>query len=203
MNDMYQHETNLIKEGYQLIGGIDEAGRGPLAGPLVVAICALPLHYEMSAINDSKKLTARQRERLYDIIIKKSLYYAIEVVSESEVDRLNIYRATQKAMIKLARESRCDYILTDAMPLTDDIKHNSIIKGDQKSINIAAASILAKVTRDRIMEDYDELYPNYGFKNHKGYGTAKHLAALQAYGVTPIHRQSFKPVANCICFKEN
>lgn len=203
MTDMYQYEQDLIDNGYTLIGGIDEAGRGPLAGPLVVALCVLPINYRMSEINDSKKLSAKKRNELFDIIIRDALYYQIKEVSVDEVDNFNIYQATKLAMIELSNNSNCDYILTDAMPLDEGIKHTSIIKGDQKSMTIAAASILAKVTRDRIMEEQDVLYPDYGFKNHKGYGTKKHLEALKTFGVTPIHRKTYKPVTDLLNIKEN
>lgn len=192
------YESKLNHAGYQLICGLDEAGRGPLAGPLVVAGVILPIGYINSEINDSKKLTPKCRERLYDIIVKDAIRYHIEVVPEAVIDELNILGATRQAMIKIAKNLQPDYTITDAVSLTDDIAHLAIIKGDSKSINIAAASILAKVTRDRLMIDLDLKYPLYGFAKHKGYGTKAHLTAIYEHGPTPIHRKSFQPVKSML-----
>ena len=173
--------------------GIDEAGRGPLCGPLVVACCILRPNYQNDLINDSKKLTAKKREALFKIIIKDALYYDFRIVSPKEIDELNIYQATKKAMTELALSHETAIVLTDAMPLNADIKHEAMIKGDAKSISIAAASILAKVVRDKIMMGYDILYPQYEFKSHKGYPTKKHLALLEENGLLDIYRMSYGP----------
>jgi len=179
----------------QLVIGIDEAGRGPLAGPLVVAGVILPIGYDHPEINDSKKLSLKKRNVLYDVIINEAISFDIEIVEPEIIDRLNIYQATKAAMTKIALTLDSQNVLTDAMPLDIDKNIESIIKGDQKSISIAAASILAKVTRDRIMDQYDLIYPQYHFIQNKGYPTRHHLAALETYGRTPIHRMSYAPVA--------
>lgn len=196
MKCLNEFEKKYAKEGYQYILGIDEAGRGPLAGPLVVAGVCFPEGYEHDDIYDSKKTSEKKREALFDIIIKDALYYFIEIIDIEEIDRLNIYQATKQAMAQIAiKEPKIEVVLTDAMPLTiDDKVVESIIKGDQKSVTIAAASILAKVTRDRIMYEYDKQYPQYGFKNNKGYPTKQHLQALEEFGVLEIHRKTYGPV---------
>lgn len=182
---------------HQLVLGIDEAGRGPIAGPLCVAGVVFPFDYQNEDIYDSKALSEKKREALYDVIIKEALFYKIILVSEAQIDEKNIYRATQQAMHQIAEELTCDLVLTDAMPLPDFAKHPvlDLVKGDQKSVSIAAASILAKVTRDRIMNELDLQYPGYGFAKHKGYPTAAHLKALKERGVLPVHRRSYRPVA--------
>lgn len=191
-----EHESNFYKQGKTMILGIDEAGRGPIAGPLVVAGVVFPKGYEHEEIYDSKKLSEKKRERLFHEIIEKALFYTIEVVSEDFIDEHNIYRATQLTMEKIVSKCDiCDGVLTDAMPLPNsNIAYEAVVKGDQKSVSIAAASILAKVTRDHIMIDYDKQYPEYGFHQHKGYPTKEHLSALEKYGVLPIHRRSYSPV---------
>lgn len=190
------YEKKAREMGYHTIIGLDEAGRGPMAGPLVVGGVIFPEGYYDEKINDSKKLTENQREALVNIIKENALAYSIEVISVEEVDELNVYQASKEGMLRIIRNIslKPDYALTDAMPLGGEIDHTSIIKGDSKSISIAAASILAKVFRDHIMMGYASEYPEYGFERHKGYPTAAHKQALQKYGVTPIHRKSFKPV---------
>lgn len=179
-----------------LVLGLDEAGRGPLAGPLSAAGVIFPPGYENPDIYDSKALSEKKRELLYDQIMEDALWFEIVEVSEAEIDRLNIYRADQQAFASIAARSAADVILTDAMPLpAEKRKVIDLVKGDQKSISIAAASILAKVTRDRIMKEYDAIYPQYGFASNKGYPTRQHLDAIEQYGITPIHRRSFAPVA--------
>lgn len=178
----------------KLVLGIDEAGRGPLAGPLVVAGVVFPIGYDTKDIYDSKKLSAKKRDELYDLILEDALYYNIQIVDEKTIDELNILQATRMAMTKIALDAKVEVVLTDAMKLYIDKNVIDLIKGDQKSGSIAAGSILAKVTRDRIMNQLDEIYPEYGFKKNKGYPTASHLAALQKYGPTKIHRYSYKPV---------
>lgn len=193
---MREYEDKYIKQGCTIIAGCDEAGRGPIAGPLVVATCVLPNDFYDERINDSKKLTEKKRELLYDLIVEKALDYKIIIYDEKEVDRLNVYQASKLGMEDGVRglKLKAEVVLSDAMPLQLDIPVEPIIKGDAKSITIAAASILAKVTRDRIMYEYDALYPEYGFKNHKGYPTKKHKEAILEYGVLPIHRRTFEPI---------
>lgn len=188
-----KYENEARGAGYSRILGVDEAGRGPMAGPLVVGGVIFPEDFYDDRINDSKKLTEKKREALYDLIIENALAYQIEVLSVEEVDTLNVYEASRTGMKRIVESLEPDFTLSDAMPL-GDIPHLSIIKGDAKSLSIGAASILAKVTRDRIMKEYGKQYPEYCFEKHKGYVTKVHKEALEKYGVTPIHRKSFAPV---------
>lgn len=188
----YEHE--YWAQGYSVIG-IDEAGRGPLAGELVVAGVQFEMGYENPAIYDSKALSEKKREELFQQIQEDALYFEIIQVPIEEIDRYNIYRADQMAMHRIAMNLPGEIVLTDAMPLELDKKVIPLVKGDQKSISIAAGSILAKVTRDCLMLKYDAMYPEYGFKKNKGYPTKQHLEAIEKYGITPIHRRSFGPVA--------
>lgn len=188
-----KYENEARAAGYSRILGVDEAGRGPMAGPLVVGGVIFPEDFYDERINDSKKLTEKKREALYDLIIENALAYQIEVLSVEEVDTLNVYEASRTGMKRIVESLEPDFTLSDAMPL-GDIPHLSIIKGDAKSLSIGAASILAKVTRDRIMKEYGKQYPEYGFEKHKGYVTKAHKEALEKYRVTPIHRKSFAPV---------
>lgn len=198
-----EFEKKYQEAGYECFLGIDEAGRGPLAGPLVVAGVCFPKGYEHPDIYDSKKISEKKRVALFDTILQDALFYEIKIVDIETIDRLNIYQATKQAMIAIANNcSGVEVVLSDAMPFT--LEHaivEPIVKGDQKSVHIAAASILAKVTRDRIMCTYDEQYPQYGFKQHKGYPTKQHLQALETYGVLPIHRRSYRPVADALQLK--
>jgi ribonuclease HII len=191
-----QYEHQFWAQG-RLLAGIDEAGRGPLAGPLSVAAVVFPAGYENPEIYDSKALSEKKREALFEVIEEEALWFAILEVPPAEIDRWNIYRADQRAFSRLAREAGTSVVLTDAMPLEEEAGRQviSLVKGDQKSISIAAASILAKVTRDRLMKQYDQEYPGYGFARNKGYPTAEHLAAIEKLGITPIHRRSYGPVA--------
>ncbi|MCF0111083.1 MAG: ribonuclease HII [Erysipelotrichaceae bacterium] len=176
--------------------GIDEAGRGPIAGPLVVAGVVFPAGYESGEIYDSKGITEKKREELFERIRKDAVWYRIEIVTPEIIDKYNIYRATQMTMEKIAADAPCEEVLTDAMPLPAVEKTvTPLVKGDQLSCSIAAGSILAKVTRDRIMKEYDAIYPQYGFAKHKGYPTKAHLEALHTYGLLPIYRHSYRPVA--------
>ncbi len=193
MRTSNQYEIEAWNNG-QLLVGIDEAGRGPLAGPLVVAGVVFPTNYDSGEINDSKQLTEKQREALYEVIIRDALFYQIEIVEPDVIDKLNILEADRQAMSRIAVAAPCEIVLTDAVALHIDKSVTALIKGDTLSCSIAAGSILAKVTRDRIMYDYDKKYPEYGFAKHKGYPTKQHLEALEKYGVLPIHRKSFKPV---------
>lgn len=202
-NDMYKYERELYKKGIEVIGGTDEAGRGPLVGPVVAACVVLPKNYKNDLINDSKKLTEKKREELYDIIMRDAISVGIGIVSAKEIDEINIYEASRKAMIlaytEASKKVKIESLLTDAMPIeTLNIPVTNIIKGDAKSITIAASSIIAKVTRDRILLKLDKEYPEYGFKNHKGYPTKKHLEALEKYGVFNGYRRSYNPVKELI-----
>ena len=184
---------NIYWKNNQYIMGIDEAGRGPLCGPLVVASCILPINYQNDEINDSKQISDKKRKRLFKTIIKDALYYEFKIVSPKIIDELDIYHATKKAMEELSYASfKHDLTITDAMKIDND-KSVAIIKGDAKSISIASASILAKVVRDHIMYGYDILYPEYGYKDHKGYGTKKHLESMDRYGLNELYRMSYKP----------
>ena len=188
----YEHE--YWPQG-KLIIGIDEAGRGPLAGPLSVAGVVFPAGYENPDIYDSKAVSEKKRDLLYDVIQEEALWFEIIEVSPEEIDRLNILEADRKAMKQIAEDAPAEIILTDAMKFQVEGKKTiDLIKGDQKSISIAAGSILAKVTRDRLMLQYDKEYPEYGFAKHKGYPTKMHLEAIEKYGITPIHRRSSGPV---------
>lgn len=194
MKTSNQYE-NLYWDKNQYVIGIDEAGRGPLAGPVVVAGVIFPIGYDSKDIYDSKKLSLKKREELYKVILEDALYYNIQIVEEKEIDKYNIYQATKMANERIVLDSKCQVVLTDAMKLQlENYTVYPIIKGDQKSCSIAAGSILAKVTRDHIMDEYDAIYPQYGFKQHKGYPTKAHLQALQQYGPCPIHRFSYGPV---------
>ncbi|MCD7839944.1 MAG: ribonuclease HII [Erysipelotrichaceae bacterium] len=200
MCERLEYEKAAYQKGKQYVIGLDEAGRGPMAGPLVVAGVIFPKGYINNDINDSKKLSEKKREQLFDIIKRDALAYQIEIISIEDVDKLNVYQASRLGMIQAIEHIavKPDYALSDAMPLGDIIEHEAIIKGDSKSISIGAASILAKVTRDHIMMEYDKQYPQYGFAKHKGYPTKQHKEALQKYGVTPIHRRSFQPVKDAL-----
>lgn len=187
-------ENEGYKNGYTYIGGIDEAGRGPLAGPVVAAIVVFKPGTKIEGINDSKKLSEAKRDELFDIIREQALDYGIGIVQREEIDEYNILNATYMAMKKAINclKKTPDYLLVDAAHVPDvNIEQKSIIKGDSKSISIAAASILAKVTRDSIMYEYDKMYPEYGFASHKGYGTDQHYKAIREHGITTIHRRSF------------
>ena len=193
------YQEQFYSKKIKLIVGVDEAGRGPLAGPVVAAACILSRAYINKEINDSKQLSEKKREELFEIIKKDAIAYGVGIVSAEEIDTLNIYEATKKAMKEAIANLKHEYdlILTDAMPLKGfDVEVVPIIKGDAKALPIAAASIIAKVTRDHIMVELGKKYPEYGFEVHKGYGTAKHMEALKKYGpIKGIHRYSYKPVA--------
>lgn len=203
MNNMREFEQYYIDQGYQVIAGCDEAGRGPIAGPVVIATVILPNDFNDQRINDSKKISEKKREMLYDVIIENALDYQVIVYDEKIIDKINIYQASKKGMEEGIEKLllRPDFVLTDAMKLDERFNHLPIIKGDARSISIAAASILAKVSRDRIMKAYDQQYPQYGFASHKGYPTKQHKEALEKYGVLPIHRKTFEPVKS-MCLKQ-
>lgn len=194
---MYEFENELLSKGYLLIAGCDEVGRGPLAGPLVAAAVILDDKTLIPGLNDSKKLSDKKRVLLDKEIKEKATAFSIVYISETEVDKINVYQASKKAMIEAVKSLKVqpDYVLSDAMPLNElGIPFLSIIKGDTLSASIAAASIIAKVERDRYMIELSEVYPEYGFEKHKGYPTKQHLDALEKYGVLPVHRKTYKPV---------
>jgi len=188
-------EKELYVKGFQTIAGIDEAGRGPLAGPVVVAGVIMPQDSMIEGVNDSKKVTEKRREKLYDLILEEAISYSVAIIGQDVIDEINILNATKQGVTKVVEELEIkpDLILVDALTGIDTkgIPYDAIIKGDAKSISIAAASIIAKVTRDRLMVKYNEVFPEYGFASNKGYGAKAHLDALKKYGPTPIHRHSF------------
>lgn len=191
---LLEYENQLLEAGNKLIGGIDEAGRGPLAGPVVVAGVIMPLGESdlIDGVNDSKKLSAKKRDKLYDEILAKAIDVQVAVVDNKTIDKINILNATKQGMLQCIEGfSEVDCVLIDAVKLDTSVRTLSIVHGDALSYSIAAASIVAKVTRDRMMEEFDKSYPQYGFAKHKGYGTAAHIAALKQYGPCPIHRRSF------------
>ena len=196
MEDLYIYEKELISNGIKLIGGIDEVGRGPLVGPVVAACCILPLNYKLDGLTDSKKLSEKKREKFYDILIHDSISYGIGIIDEEKIDEVNIYEATKLAMIEAIKNCHIkpEHVLIDAMKLDIDIPSTSIIKGDAKSLSIAAASVIAKVTRDRMLVELDKKYPMYDFKNNKGYPTKKHIEAIEKYGIIKEHRKTYGPV---------
>lgn len=195
--NLYQYEEQLEDLGIKYIAGVDEVGRGPLAGPVVVAAVILPLNLRIKGINDSKKLSLKKRNELYKIILNEALAVNVSFIDERVIDEINIYEATKKGMLEAISglKIKPEHVLIDAMPLRElAIAHTSIIHGDALSASIGAASIIAKVTRDEYMDKMDIKYPNYGFKHHKGYCTKEHLEALEKYGPCEIHRKSFAPV---------
>ena len=196
MVDLYKYEKELYDKGCKYIGGVDEVGRGPLIGSVVAACVILPFDFALEGLTDSKKLSEKKRDDFYKIIWDKAIAIGIGIVDEKVIDEVNIYEATKIAMKKAICDTNIkpDHVLIDAMPLDIDVPTTSIIKGDAKSISIAAASVIAKVTRDRMMYELDKIYPMYGLASNKGYGTKKHIEAIKKYGITKYHRLSFKPV---------
>ena len=197
VQNLYVQERLLASCGYNLIAGVDEAGRGPLAGPVVVGAVILPIGCHLPLINDSKKLSAKQREELYHLIKEVAIDVQYTVIDKETIDQVNIYQATILGMYHTIHQltPQPDAVLIDAVPLSDLVMPSvSLIGGDAISASIGAASIIAKVERDRIMLELDEQFPQYGFAKHKGYGTAEHMKALEQYGPCPMHRQSFEPI---------
>ena len=195
LKELKQIEEELYNSGVNLICGIDEAGRGPLAGPVVVAAAIMPRDSMIEGVNDSKKVSEKKREKLYDLITDEAIAYGVGIIDQKEIDRINILNATKEGLTMAVKElnPKPDLIIVDALSKidTEGIPYKSIIKGDAKCYSIACASIIAKVTRDRIMRQWDEVYPQYGFIKHKGYGTAAHISAIKEYGLCPLHRLSF------------
>ncbi|MDI3310484.1 MAG: ribonuclease HII [Thermoanaerobacterium sp.] len=194
LNNLMHYENELYNLDYKLIGGIDEVGRGPLAGPIVAGCVVLPKQSFIPDIDDSKRLSESKRELLSEIIKKKAIAYGIGIIDNECIDRINILNSTYEAMKMAISDAniKADFLLIDAISIPDiDIAQMPIIKGDAKSISIAAASIIAKVERDNIMRKYDEIYPQYGFYKNKGYGTKEHIEAIKKYGPCPIHRKTF------------
>ena len=200
LEGMLAYEKELYGQGIQLIAGVDEVGRGPLAGPVVAAAVILPKGCKISVLNDSKKIPKSKHKEIYEAVRKHAIAIGIGVKDNQVIDQVNIYEATKLAMIEAIGQldPKPQHLLIDAMKLDLPISQTSIIKGDANSLSIAAASIVAKVTRDQMMETYDQEYPGYDFAQNAGYGTAKHLAGLQKLGITPIHRCSFEPIKS-IC----
>lgn len=202
--DPYRYERKLKETGIKLIGGVDEVGRGPLVGPVVAACVILPDDFKLDGLTDSKKLSEKKRDYYYEEIKRQALSIGIGIIDEKKIDEVNIYEATKLAMIQAINNCSIapEHILVDAMPLNIDIPTTSIIKGDLKSVTISAASVIAKVTRDKMLYDLDKKYPMYDFKNNKGYPTKKHLDAIDKYGILTEHRKSYSPIDNYIRFNK-
>ena len=200
MEDLYIYEKELISKGIKLIGGIDEVGRGPLVGPVVAACVILPLNYKLEGLTDSKKLSEKKREKFFDILSKDAISIGIGIIDEKKIDEVNIYEATKLAMTEAFNKMdiKPEHVLIDAMPLSLPVPTTSIIKGDAKSLTIAAASVIAKVTRDHMMDELHEKYPYYNFKKNKGYPTKEHVEAINKYGIIKEHRKSYGPVKDYI-----
>lgn len=203
LETMLRYEKELYQKGYQAIAGIDEVGRGPLAGPVVTACVILPKDCKIRHLNDSKKIPKKHHEEIYEEVLARALGVGIGIVDNDTIDRVNIYEATKLGMLQAIEQmkgevTKPDYLLIDAMQLDTPIPQLSLIKGDANSLSIAAASIVAKVTRDRMMAEYAKEYPGYAFDKNVGYGTKDHLAGLKQYGVTPIHRKSFEPIKSML-----
>ncbi len=202
---MYLFENELYQEGLTYVAGVDEAGRGPLAGPVVAAAVILKKGAILKYVDDSKKLSEKQRLIALEEIKANAVAIGIGISSVEEIDLINIYRASREAMISAIKQLKIkpEFLLVDAMPMEIDIPMKSIIKGDALSVSIAAASIVAKTTRDAYMVEMDKLFPLYNFKQHKGYGTKEHLEAIRKYGATPIHRKTYEPVKSMLKKKNN
>ena len=200
LETMLRYEREAYNQGFQLIAGIDEVGRGPLAGPVVAAAVILPKGCKIRHLNDSKKIPKSKHEAIYHEVMKEAVAVGIGIKDAQIIDQVNIYEATKLAMLEALSklDPQPQHLLIDAMKLDTPIPQQSIIKGDANSLSIAAASIVAKVTRDRLMADYDQTYPGYGFAKNAGYGTAEHLEGLEKQGITPIHRKTFEPIKSIL-----
>ena len=201
--DNWKYEKELFNEGYNIIAGVDEVGRGPLIGPVVTACVVLPKNFKLEGLTDSKKISEKKKELFYEYIINNCVAYSVGECSPEEIDKYNILEATKiamkRAIDKVNKKINLDYVLIDGnMKFDFDYKYKSIVKGDSKSISISAASIIAKVTRDRMLIELDKKYPMYGFKNHKGYPTKKHLDAIKKYGLIDGYRMSYGPIKEVI-----
>ncbi len=198
MEDLYKYEKELYNINIEYIGGVDEVGRGPLVGPVVAACVVLPKDFVLEGLTDSKKLSEKKRDLFYEYINEHALAWDVGIIGPEIIDEVNIYAATKLAMKeainKVRKKINVEHVLIDAMPLEIDIPTTSIIKGDAKSISIAAASVMAKVTRDRMMYELDKKYPEYAFGSHKGYPTKKHVEAIKKYGLIDGYRKSYGPV---------
>lgn len=196
MDDLLKYEKELYKKGIELIAGVDEVGRGPLYGPVVCAAVILPKNYKLEGLTDSKQISEKKRDKFFDIIMQDAISVSVTMRSPERIDEINIYAATKEAMIEAidTLEVKPEHVLIDAMPLEIDIPSTSIIKGDAKSLSIAAASVIAKVTRDKMMYEVDNAHPEYNFKKHKGYPTKAHLEALKKYGLFEGYRKTYGPV---------
>ena len=205
MVDLLAYEKELYNQGITLIAGTDEAGRGPLVGPVVAAAVILPMHYELEGLNDSKQLSEKKRNLFYDIIMEQAIAVGVGIVDAKTIDEVNIYAASRMAMIEAIRKLKVkpEYVLTDAMPMNIDIPSKAIVHGDALSLSIAAASVIAKVTRDRMMEELDKEYPMYGFAKHKGYPTKEHIENVKKYGVLENYRFTYKPIREIISNSES
>jgi ribonuclease HII len=199
-NEMKGYENRWLAEGYKYIAGVDEVGRGPLAGPVVAAAVILPEDFFLPGIDDSKKISEKKRNEYEEIIRREAIAVSVAKIDAPEIDRVNIYEATKKAMLSAiaSLSTTPEVLLIDAMRLETPYVVESIIKGDSKSVSIAAASIVAKVARDRFMVELSRQFPEYGFQQNMGYGTREHLQAIQKYGITPYHRKSFAPVKDSL-----
>ena len=201
VNELYKFEDIARSQGYELIAGVDEAGRGSLVGPVMVAAVILPPNFYIAKLNDSKKLSAKIREKLFEEIKTSAIAYSCVEVSIEEVDELNVYQASLQGMIRAVENLpiKPDFVLTDAMKVDfGEIKSQAIIHGDRLSASIAAASIIAKVTRDRLADEWSKIYPQYGFDKNRGYGTKLHIDAIKNFGITKIHRKTFNPVKSIL-----
>ena len=196
MDDLYKYEKELINKGLKLICGVDEVGRGPLVGPVVTAAVILPINYKLEGLTDSKKLSEKKRDTFYDIIMRDAISIGIGMKDNNVIDEVNIYEATKLAMYEAINNLsvKPEHVLIDAMPLDLSIPNTSIIKGDAKSLSIAAASVIAKVTRDRMMYELDKEYPMYNYKKNKGYPTKEHVEAINKYGINAYYRKTYGPV---------
>jgi ribonuclease HII len=196
--DNYKYERELRENGIKFIAGVDEVGRGPLVGPVVAACVVLPEEFNLDGLTDSKKLSEKKRDFYFEEVKRQALGYGIGIIDEKKIDEVNIYEATKLAMKEAIEECKksckIEHVLIDAMPLELDVPTTSIIKGDLKSITISAASVIAKVTRDRMLDELHEKFPMYDFKKNKGYPTKKHLEAIEEYGIIDEHRRSYGPV---------
>ncbi len=204
LEDMHRsmtvYENELFQRGLRYIAGLDEVGRGPIAGPVVAAAVVLPPSFKLLGLTDSKQLSKQKREAFYEVIIAEAITYAVEIIPALEVDALNVYQASMAAMVRAVDRLTLpiEHLLVDALTLPVDVPQTSLVKGDQKSVSIAASSVVAKVVRDRYMEQLEATYPDYGFSKHVGYGTKEHLQAIKELGITPEHRRSFEPVKSLL-----